>query len=93
MPTAETQEHMRVSSTTGPQALAAAIAHACYQQQPPTLRAVGPAAVNQAIKAATIAAQYVAARSMTLSLRPGLTTITMPDGDDVTAVLLRVVVD
>lgn len=83
------EDILRVSSTTPPQELASAIAHACYAGKPPTLRAIGAGAVNQGIKALIIANQYVASRGMSIVFRPGFKTITMKDGE-VSAITLRV---
>jgi len=83
---------LRVGATTAPQELAAAIAHACYEGKPPTLRAIGAGSVNQAVKGAAIARQYVAARAMDLTLRPGWGTVNMPDKDNVSAIVLKVII-
>lgn len=84
-------EVLRVGSTTPPQELASAIAHACYEGRPPTIRAIGAGAVNQAIKACAIARQFVAPKAMDLSIRPGFTTVNMKDGE-VSAIVLKVLV-
>lgn len=86
------EDVLRVKASSNPQALAAAIAHACYDGQSPILRAVGAGAVNQAVKACVIARQYVASRAQDLSIRPGFATVQMPDGE-VSAIILRVSVD
>lgn len=82
---------LRVGAATPPQELAAAVAHACYEGRPPTLRAIGAGAVNQAVKALIIANQFVASRGMNLVFRPGFQTVTMRDGDEVSAIVIRVV--
>lgn len=93
------EDVIRVGSSTPPHDLAAAIAHACYDGRPPTLRAIGAGAVNQAIKACAVARQYVAPRALDLTVRPGFATVSMPsktepgEMDDVSAILLRVVVE
>lgn len=86
------EDVLRVKSSSNPQALAAAIAHSCYDGRSPIIRAVGAGAVNQAIKACVIARQYVASRALDLSVRPGFATIQMPDAE-VSAIILRVTVD
>lgn len=75
------EDVLRVSSTTPPQELASAIAHACYAGKPPVVRAIGAGAVNQAVKALIIANQYVASRGKSLQFRPGFQTIPMKDGE------------
>lgn len=83
---------LRVGAATPPQELAAAIAHACYEGNPPTLRAIGAGAVNQAIKACAVARQYVSPRAMDLTIKPGFATLQMNDGE-VSAVILKVIID
>lgn len=72
---------LRVSASSNPQSVASAIAHAIYDTRKVMLRAVGAGAVNQAVKAIAIASGYVAPRGMTLSCRPGFTTIESHDGE------------
>lgn len=93
---------LKVAAGTPPQELASAIAYACYEGNPPTLRAIGAAAINQAIKACAIARQFVAPRAMDLSIRPGFDTVQMPsrapgaspgDMEDVSAIVLRILID
>lgn len=87
---ADTQEEvLKVGSTTPPQELASAIAHALYAGKTPPIRAIGAAAVNQAVKAQIIANQYVASKGKYLAYRPGFETVTMPDGAEVSAVVMR----
>lgn len=94
MATVDDEKHvLKVAAGTPPQELASAIAYACYEGNPPTLRAIGAAAINQAIKACAIARQFVAPRAMDLSVRPGFTTVTMRDGDEVSAIVLRILID
>lgn len=86
------EEVLRVGAGTPAQELAAAIAHACYEGNPPVLRAIGAGAVNQAIKACAVARQFVAPKAMDLTVKPGFTTLQMDDGE-VSAVLLKVIID
>lgn len=84
---------LRVSASTPPQELAAAVAHACYEGEPPTLRAIGAGAVNQAQKALAIASQYVAGRALYLVVRPGFVNIKMADNPEpVTGMIFKVVI-
>ncbi len=89
MTNSEEEPLFRVSSTNNPQALASAIAHALYQTQEVKLRAVGAGAINQAIKAITIARGYVSPRGMDLYVIPGFVTIESRDGE-ITAILFKV---
>ncbi|MFN2347161.1 MAG: stage V sporulation protein S [Dermatophilaceae bacterium] len=88
-----------MGSSTPPHDLAAAIAHACYDGRPPMLRAIGAAAVNQAIKGCAVARQYVAPRAIDLTVKPGFATVSMPsktrqgEYDEVSAILLKVVIE
>lgn len=93
------EDIIRVGSGTSPHDLAAAVAHACYNGNPPVLRAIGAGAVNQAMKALAVARQFVAPRAIDLTVRPGFTTIKAPDRNnpgqqvDVSALLLKVIID
>lgn len=89
---ADAEDILRVSASTSPQELAAAIAHACYEGEPPTLRAIGAGAVNQAIKACAVARQYVAPRAMDLTVKPGFVTLTLGE-DEVSGIILKVIID
>jgi stage V sporulation protein S len=83
---------LRVKGSSSATALASAVAHGIYDGKNMSLRAIGAAAVNQAVKAVAIAQSYVGARGLTLSMRPGFTDVEMPDGT-VTAVVLRIKAD
>jgi stage V sporulation protein S len=85
-------EVVRVGAATPVHELASAVAHACYEGTPPTLRAIGAGAVNQAMKALAMASQYVAGRAMYLSVRPGFVTIDLDDKPNVTAMIFKVVI-
>lgn len=92
-PKSTQEEVLRVGASTSPQELAAAVAHACYAGKPPVLRAIGAGAVNQAIKACAIASQFVASQALVLSIRPGFTTVKMQDDEDVSAIVLKVLIN
>lgn len=81
---------LRVRSSSSAQKLAAAVAHAVYDEQRVVLRAIGAGAVNQAVKAITIATQYAALRGLILVLRTGFTSVQMPDKEDVSAMVFYV---
>lgn len=81
---------LRVKASSPASDLAAAISHAIYDSRRVVLRAIGAGAVNQAVKAIAIAQTYVGQRGMYLSCRPGFATVRMPDGQDISAIVLRV---
>jgi stage V sporulation protein S len=81
---------LRVKNTSSASSLASAISHAVYDGKKVVLRAIGAAAVNQAVKAAAIAQSFVGTRGLVLYFRPGFDTVTMPDGQEISAVVLRV---
>ena len=83
---------LRVKGTASVPNLASAISHAVYDGKQVTLRAIGASAVSQAIKAVAVARGYVAPRGIDLSVVPGFAGAIMSDGDEVTAITLRVVV-
>lgn len=85
---AEQEEILRVKGSTSATSLAATIAHGIYAGKKISLRAIGAAAVNQAIKAVAIAQGYVAQKGYELSMKAGFDDVTMPDGV-VTAVILK----
>lgn len=83
---------LRVSASSSPTSLAAAISHAVYDGKKVTLRAIGAGAVNQGVKAVAVAQGFVGQRGVTLSIRPGFTNVNMPDGQ-VSAIIMRVIPD
>lgn len=82
---------LRVKGTASVPSLASAISHAVYDGKTVILRAIGAAAISQAIKAVAVARGYVAPRGIDLMIIPGFTDVEMPDGT-VTAITLRIVV-
>jgi stage V sporulation protein S len=83
---------LRVKSSSSAASLASAISHAVYDGKRVTLRAIGAGAVNQAVKAIAIANSFVAPRGIVLDCRPGFTSVVMPDGLEISAILLRILV-
>jgi stage V sporulation protein S len=75
------EDFLRVSGGSNPQSVAAAIAHAIYDNKKVKLRAIGASSVNQATKAIAIARGYVAPRGFDLTCKPGFTTVSSRDGD------------
>lgn len=79
----------RVRSGTSATELGSAIAHAVYDEKKVVLRAIGAAAVNQAVKALAIAEGYVASRGLMLLSRSAFFNAQLPDAK-VSGVRMRV---
>jgi stage V sporulation protein S len=96
--TLDTEEAvLRVRRDSNPHNVASAIAHAVYAHKKVTIRAIGAAAVNQAVKATAIARTYVAQKGLDLSFRSGFQTVMMPNTEtgveeEISAVILNVLV-
>jgi stage V sporulation protein S len=87
----KTEILLRVKATTSVPGLASAVAHAIYDDQPISLRAIGAGALSQAVKAVAVARGHVAPRGVDLVCIPGFCTVTVgPDDEEVTAITLRV---
>lgn len=71
---------LKVGSATGAVELGSALAHAVYQDKRATLRAVGPLAVSQAVKAIAIAQRHTSERGLALSATVEFVDIMMPEG-------------
>jgi stage V sporulation protein S len=82
---------LRVQGRTNAAKLASAISHAIYDNRNVTLRAIGAGAVNQSVKGVAIAQGFVGPRGFVLHLMPGFTTVTMKDGEDISAIVLKVI--
>jgi stage V sporulation protein S len=80
---------LKASSRSRPQALAGAIAARLRESGTAQVQAVGAGAVNQAIKAAALARQYVRSEGIELVLVPLLREIEL-DGFQRTAVVLEI---
>jgi len=61
---------MKVAATSNPRAVAGAVANTVREAQHADVQAIGPKAVNQAIKAIAIARGYVASNSIDLICVP-----------------------
>lgn len=83
---------LRVKGSSSAPSLASVIAHGVYEGKSISLRAIGAAAVNQAMKAVAIAQSYVGAKGMRLMVIPGFTDVEMDDGT-VTALVFRLKVE
>lgn len=86
---------IKVGAGSDPQAVASSISNAFYDSNEVTIRAVGAAAVNQAVKAVAIARGYIATRGLDLICRPGFTNVDARDGgkDSISAIVLRLLLD
>lgn len=84
-------DEMRVGSASNPQSLASAIAHALYQNNDVTLRAIGAGAINQAMKAVAIARGFVGPRGIDLALVPGFADAVGSQGDSLSAMTFRII--
>lgn len=81
---------LKVRGGSSPTSLASAISHGIYDGKNIVLRAIGAAAVNQAVKAVAIAQSYVGPRGISLVMRPGFTDVVLPD-QTVTAMTFRII--
>lgn len=82
---------LRVGSASPPERLAAAISHGIYDDKKIVLRAIGAGAVNQAAKGIAIATGYVAPRGHRLSAIVAFDTVKMPDKENVTAIIFKII--
>jgi stage V sporulation protein S len=81
---------LRVSSSSAPQAVAAAVSKSIFDSHTyPTLRAIGHGAVGQAAKALAIARGYTAARGLDLAFTIGFDTILNDDGKEISAIVFH----
>lgn len=76
---------LRVSATSPTRALAGAIAKVIRQEGHAELQAIGAAAVNQAIKAAAIAREFLVLDGIDIVLVPSFTTV-MIGGEEKSAI-------
>ena len=75
---------LRVSGGSNAKSVASAIAHSIYETRTATLRAIGAGAVNQTVKALTIARSYTAPRGLDLTWNTGFDNVASVTGDDTT---------
>lgn len=80
---------LRVKGSTPADSLGSAIAYGIYSGKRLALRAIGAAAVNQAMKAVAIAQHHLGPKALVLYVRPGFTDVEMPDGT-VTAMVFKI---
>jgi stage V sporulation protein S len=83
---------LRVKGSSSAISLASVVAYGVYDGKNVVLRAIGAAAVNQAMKAVAIAQSYVGAKGMRLMVIPGFTDVAMEDRT-VTALVFKIRVE
>ena len=71
---------LRVKGSTDVSDLASVIAHGIYDGKQQSLRAIGAAAVNQAMKAVAIAQHHVGPKGLRILVIPGFADVKMDDG-------------
>jgi stage V sporulation protein S len=71
------------------QSIAALVSSSIEKDKRITLRAIGAGAVNQAVKSVIQARQQLASHGEDLIVRPGFTTVSGNDGNEVTAIVLH----
>jgi stage V sporulation protein S len=84
-----TEVVLRVASTSDPRKVAGAIAHVIREGNRAQAHAIGAGAVNQAIKAVTIARFYLATDGIDVVCIPGFIDVEV-EGREITAVTLTV---
>ena len=84
------EDFLRVSASSSPQSVAAAIAHAVYDTRHVKLRAVGAGAVNQAVKSIAIARGFTAPRGIDLVCKPGFESIQGRDEANISAIVFYI---
>lgn len=82
---------LRVAANSKATALAGAIAWGVRQHEDVEMVAIGPAAVNQAAKAAAIARTYLTVEGLDLAIVPEFDLVTTRQEEDRTAMRLRIV--
>lgn len=82
-------EILKVSSTSDPSATAGALANTIREEGVAELQAIGPKAVNQAVKAITIARGYMAPSGVDLIFLPSFVDVEI-DHENKTAMRLEV---
>ena len=81
---------VRVGAKSDPRAVAGALAHALRKSPAVTIRVIGAAAVNQAVKSIAIATEHMASEFVNIAVVPSFEDIEV-DGIEKTSVKLRVI--
>jgi stage V sporulation protein S len=82
-------ETLRVSGKSRPNAVAGAIAALLRSSSEVEVQAIGPDAVNQAVKAVAIARGYIAPDNLDLTMKPGFVKLEL-ENEERTAIKLTV---
>lgn len=82
---------IKVSNSSDPVKVGSAIAHAIYEGNEPEVRAIGVAAVNQAVKGLVNARGYAAQRGHNLYMIPAFDTIETDAGEELSVIVIRVI--
>lgn len=88
-----TEKIFRVGTNTPTKELGAAVAHAIYDGMDVVIRAVGHGAIGQAGKGVAVAESHAASQAVRMKTNFGFFTTVMPDGKEVSGLLMRVVRD
>lgn len=83
----------RVGTNTPTKELGAAIAHAIYDGKHVVIRAVGHGAIGQAGKGIAVAEGHAAQQAVRMRTNFGFFTTVMPDGKEVSGLLMKIVRD
>lgn len=83
----------RVSSNSPTKELGAAIAQTIYADQAVSLRAIGHGAIGQAAKGVAVAEQLAARQGVRMKTNFHFETAGMPDGKEVSLIIMRIVAD
>lgn len=86
---AQAEPLLRVSGSSNAKSLATVLTHLVVRQEKTVrMRSIGASAVNQAVKAVAIARDMARGRGQDLVCQPQFETITMPDGDTSSVVIV-----
>lgn len=88
----DSDRDLRVRSESRPQGIAGAVCWRLRKRRNADLVAIGPAAVNQAVKGAAIARSIMADEDLALGLVPSFESIYDADGQERTVMRLAVIV-
>jgi len=81
---------IRVNGRTNPKGCAGAIAKALRRGEEVTVQAMGPHAVNQAVKALAVARGFLAGDGIRLTCSPDFETVLSDDGDNRSGIIFSV---
>jgi len=81
---------VKISASSAPKRVAGAVAGILRENECVTLRAIGPHAVNQAVKSLAVARQYLAQDGLDLTCQPEFDQVVIDEGEPVTAIKFTV---